>query len=169
MNQIVCVRRLLLAVLIALGTVARADKVGDLRAFPIEGRVMHVVSNVRGVSGATAEKLAYSNTEGRFALEVPADTWVSDDLTLTVEGGCALRRLLFEVTGKADPHKTVAPPTKRIPPATRTSLIPRCIAPHAPLHKELLVRRQRACVRARRGAVNQSQRSTVIRSPAIAL
>jgi len=92
--------------MVGVGALAHAGEPGrDLLVYPIDGAALRATRVVvaANASGDVADKLVYSNTEGRFALEVPGNTLISDDLTLTVEGGCALRRLLFEVTGKAKP------------------------------------------------------------------
>lgn len=53
-------------------------------------------------AGAADEKLVYSNTLGTYVVAVPANTRISDDLTLSAGPGCLLRRIEFSVVGRVD-------------------------------------------------------------------
>ena len=57
-----------------------------------------------GAASEVDERLAYSNTLGRFVLTLPTYLGVfADDLTLDAAPGCMLRRFTFVVTGRANP------------------------------------------------------------------
>lgn len=60
----------------------------------------------KNVTHGVNEKLVYSNTLGALAARVPQNQLIADDLVLTVQVGCPLRRYTFEVTGKVDPFGT---------------------------------------------------------------
>jgi len=89
-------------------TVADVDVFPLWRSDPVTGvRVRRGMTTSVDVgpesAGGIGERLAYSNTLGRFVAELPAGFRVSDDLTLTANDGCSLRRFVFRVTGRSRP------------------------------------------------------------------
>jgi len=76
---------------------------------PIGGRSVYVLSAGVGIPAGTDEMLVYDNPLGQIAVELPADLWIADDLTLTVESDCPLRRYRFQVSGKVDPQACGGP------------------------------------------------------------
>lgn len=71
-------------------------------SYPIESSIP--VSHALTTS-SEKERLAYSNTLGGFAIALPSNQWVADDLTLTAVPGCALSRFSFYVSGRANPKE----------------------------------------------------------------
>lgn len=54
-------------------------------------------------AGAEDEKLVYSNTLGTVAASLVNGAFISDDMTMNIIAGCALKEFRFRVIGKADP------------------------------------------------------------------
>ncbi len=63
------------------------------------------------VTAGPAEQLVYSNTLGKFGAPLGTNNLVSDDITTTLPGGCALRRYAFPVLGKVNPAGVSGPYT----------------------------------------------------------
>ncbi len=59
-------------------------------------------------AGMGRERLIYSNTEGRYAVNIGMNL-VSDDIATTAGPGCRLRRVEFPVVGRVNPADTGGP------------------------------------------------------------
>lgn len=55
------------------------------------------------IAGAEDRKLVYSNTLGDVAVDLANGAFISDDITMNIVAGCALKEFRFRVIGKADP------------------------------------------------------------------
>src|SRR6185503_10692600 len=73
------------------------------------GGVFEVDPSMVGLTVGAGERLVYSNTLGQYAISLPTNSLISDDIATTSKEGCAIKRFTFQVTGRVDPTGTGGP------------------------------------------------------------